>query len=165
MAKCPHTSTAHPFVRRQKPSNYSPEPAVKLSNRTFSLGNLYRVITVSPVSVYQSTISRFFWYKIVWVYKCPSNWQPSLKMFLLVCLKRRMNDKTAVVEFHDGSFYWILLRLESSKKRFWIVVNPQDFDFHSIKTTICTTGTFKKVHWSLRWQEHLIAWISLIFIL
>ena len=60
MAKCPHTSTAHPFVRRQKPSNYSPEPAVKLSNRTFSLGNLYRVITVSPVSVYQSTISRFF---------------------------------------------------------------------------------------------------------
>ena len=60
MAKCPHTSTAHPFVRRQKPSNYSPEPAVKLSNRTFSLGNLYHVITVSPVSVYQSTISRFF---------------------------------------------------------------------------------------------------------
>ena len=60
MAKCPHTSTAHPFVRRQKPSNYSPEPAVKLSNRTFSLGNLYHVITVSPVSVYQSTIPRFF---------------------------------------------------------------------------------------------------------
>ena len=84
MAKCPHTSTAHPFVRRQKPSNYSPEPAVKLSNRTFSLGNLYHVITVSPVLVYQSTISSFFLNKIVWVYTGPSYWQPSLKV--LACL-------------------------------------------------------------------------------